>query len=129
MNQNGFSLIEVIITLALVAILASLALVSYQSHFLKMKQSAARLELLMVASEIEKFFETHQTYQGVSLEKIGHKVMSEDYQIKIIRSDEFSYQLAAIPKQQYPEDECVNFYLDQDGNKSISGAGTIEECW
>lgn len=120
MNRNsvGFSLIEVAVALLLVAILAAWAMPTYRVPLLKMQQALAQTALYEAAIALEKHHETQDSYQLCSLKNVS----CDNYTIALIESSKDHYKLAAIPKKEYPEDNCGTFYLDQDSNFSASKA-------
>ena len=59
-KRNGFSLIELMITVAIVAILASIAFPSYQSYTIRSSRSAVQSELLQLSGLQEKIFLPHR---------------------------------------------------------------------
>jgi len=61
-KRNGFSLIELMITVAIVAILASIAFPSYQSYVIRSSRSAVQSELLQLAGLQEKIFLNSNSY-------------------------------------------------------------------
>ncbi len=64
-KQNGFTLIEVMIVVVIVAILAAVAMTSYQGSILRTRRSAAQACLQQQAQFIERYYTTHMTYLGV----------------------------------------------------------------
>ena len=63
-RENGFTLIELVITIAIVAILASIALPSYNESITKSRRSDAQGALLSFANAMERHFTTNGTYLG-----------------------------------------------------------------
>jgi type IV pilus assembly protein PilE len=61
-KRNGFSLIELMITVAIVAILASIAFPSYQRYTIRSSRSAVQSELLQLAGLQEKIFLNSNSY-------------------------------------------------------------------
>lgn len=61
-NAKGFSLIELMIVVAIVGILAAVALPSYRNHIIKASRIAAQTELLDLASLQEKIFLNSNNY-------------------------------------------------------------------
>ena len=61
-RMHGFTLIEVMITLVIVAILATLAMASYQRYVRESNRSGAWSVLLQIQSGEEKFFLQNGTY-------------------------------------------------------------------
>lgn len=62
MKNNGFTLIELMITVAIVAILASVALPSYNEYITRSKFAEATSELAARRVRMEQFFQDNRTY-------------------------------------------------------------------
>jgi type IV pilus assembly protein PilE len=60
--QAGFSLIELMTTVAVVAILATFAVASYSSQVLKSRRTEAKTALLDLAGREERYMSTQGTY-------------------------------------------------------------------
>ena len=60
----GFTLLEVLITIAIVAILAGIALPSYENVITRSRISEATTALGDMRSQMEKFFMDNRTYQS-----------------------------------------------------------------
>lgn len=61
-RQSGFTLIELMITVAIVAILASIALPSYQEHVRRGHRAAAQSEMMDIANRQQQFFLANRAY-------------------------------------------------------------------
>ena len=61
-QARGFTLVEILIVVTVVAILAFIALPSYQQHVIKTKRSLAKAELMEVLSRQEQFFVNNRQY-------------------------------------------------------------------
>ena len=61
-NKKGFTLIEVMITVAIVGILAAVALPSYRGYVIRAARVAAQAELLELAGLQEKIFLNSNSY-------------------------------------------------------------------
>ena len=59
---NGFTLIEVMIVVAIVAILAAVGLPSYTSHIARAKRADARGQLLQAAQFMQRFYAANDQY-------------------------------------------------------------------
>jgi type IV pilus assembly protein PilE len=61
-SNNGFTLIEVMITVAIVAILAAIALPSYRQFVIKAARTEAQAELLQLVNVQEKIYLNSNSY-------------------------------------------------------------------
>ena len=61
-KRNGFTLIEVMIAMAIVAILTAIAFPSYQNYITRSSRSAAQTELLELANLQEKIYLNTTSY-------------------------------------------------------------------
>ena len=71
MKNAGFSLIEVVIVVAIVGILAAIALPGYQESVRKGNRSDGQAALLEAASRMERYFYDNNTYTS-NLTLIGY---------------------------------------------------------
>ena len=63
----GFTLIELMIVVAVVAILAAIAVPSYQEQVRKSRRAQAKADLVEYAQMAERFFTVNNTYVGFTL--------------------------------------------------------------
>ena len=63
-RHSGFTLIEVMITIAIVAILAAVALPNYSAYITRGKIAEATSALLAMRTKMEQFFQDNRTYAG-----------------------------------------------------------------
>lgn len=61
-GQKGFTLIELMITVAIIAILASIALPAYQEHVRRGHRAAAQSEMMDIANRQQQFFLANRSY-------------------------------------------------------------------
>jgi type IV pilus assembly protein PilE len=61
-KARGFSLLELVVTVSIVAILAAIAIPSYQTYTLRSHRTDAKSALLDMASLEERFFSTNNSY-------------------------------------------------------------------
>jgi type IV pilus assembly protein PilE len=63
-HATGFTLIELMIVVAIVAILASVALPAYTDYMLRGRLADASNELFALRARMEQFFQDNRTYAG-----------------------------------------------------------------
>ena len=64
-SQDGFTLIEMMITVAIIGILAAIALPSYQDYVRKGKAAEATSTLAGLRVQMEQYFQDYRTYEDV----------------------------------------------------------------
>ena len=130
-NKNtGVTLIELMVTMAILGLLLSIAYPSYSSYLTKTHRVEAQQTLYILAKDMEQYHAQNQSYTGASIVTISHvKTIKNDYyHFKIRELTEQSYQLAAIPKNGRDK-KCGTLTLDQLGEENITGTSKYSDCW
>ena len=134
---RGLTLIEIMVVVALVGILASIALSSYQSHARKTRRYAAQSCLMEQAQYMERYYTSASnpmTYTGAVLPSATCKTNLASYYTFSLpaaanASQAFSVQAAAIGAQTGDTD-CRTLALNQAALRSSSSAtGPTTGCW
>lgn len=122
MKAKGFTLLEIMVTLTIIGILAMAAIPSYRKPVLNVQHHLTKVTLFNLATNLEDYHASYSSYRGFKT------LLPEDPYYKfVIKTTDDQYQLSAIPKTLDKEDSCGTFFLDQDGNEMVSGAGN--DCW
>ncbi|WP_263078200.1 type IV pilin protein [Endozoicomonas sp. Mp262] len=121
----GFSFIEVIITLVIIAILSAIAYPSYQQYVLETRRSDAYVALTVAAAEQERLYTLNHSYVN-DIDQLGDGQSPEGfYDISVVAEDG-GYTLTAEPVSggvQAQDTDCLSITLDHLGNK------LPPECW
>lgn len=136
-RHQGFTLIELMITVAIVGILATIAIPSYMEYVARGKRSDAKTALLSNAQYMERKYTENSCYQctGENVSDIDDgftQPESSDYTVSLkdAETDASTYLLQAIPSGGMSSDECGTLTLNDQGVKNRTGSGlTIDECW
>jgi type IV pilus assembly protein PilE len=138
----GFTLIEVMITVAIIGILSAVALPSYQSYIQKSRRSEARVILMDAASKQEQYILNFRTYT-TTMTALGYATspaISETglYSVAAVAGAcgniARCYTLTATAvtgKGQDKDTKCRSFSLDSTGTKTSKNASdaATTECW
>ncbi len=134
-GDRGFTLIEVMIVVAIVAILAAVALPSYNEYIRRGHRTEARTGLLQAAQWMERAATATGTYPLAAVFPASlQKVPSDRYDITIASTDGSTYTLTAAPKGAQSNDKCGDYTLNQAGLRGANGktedqAGYEADCW
>ena len=140
-NHKGFTLVELMIVVAIVGILAAIAYPSYQEQVRKSRRADCAGELTLLANAMERFFTLNGTYTGASVTganpifpdecPIDGGTASYDFDVNVTNLG-LGYTVTAAPKGPQAGDKCGTLTLTHTGDQDVSGATggmTKAECW
>ena len=135
-KQRGFTLIEILIVVAIVGIIAAVAVPSYETFLKKTRRTEAKTLLVEIAGEQQRYFSENNTYAD-TLTTLGYPtdiVKSESgyYTASVTSADASSFSIdTARPagSPQLSDAACGDFSINSLGRKNISGDGTVADCW
>jgi len=61
-SQDGFTLVELMVVIAIISILAAVSIPTYFNHIMRTRQSKAIAELMMIKSASERYFVENGNY-------------------------------------------------------------------
>ena len=135
-RQRGFTLIELMIVIAIVAILVGIALPMYQDAVRKGHRGQAKADLVELAQRAERYRTINQgSYTGFWAQVPAgdrNSPRTGDVRYVLTRQGEdtaaTTLVLQAAPQGgQQGDTRCLTLTIDQVGRKTASGPGT--DCW
>jgi type IV pilus assembly protein PilE len=146
-RRNGFTLIELMITVAIVTILASVALPGFMSSIRKSRRTEARTALLDLAARAERFYSTTNSYLDAanSLTPFDLGLASAAtatwplplgsgyYSFNATVTTATTFTFVATPASTQQKDtDCASFTVTNTGLQSSlnsSNANSTATCW
>jgi type IV pilus assembly protein PilE len=133
----GFTLIELMITVAVIAILAAIAVPSYFKYTLRSNRSAAESVMQEIASAQERYMVDARQFAG-NLSALGYSVpntVSPNYTVVTVATASSAsggtppgYTVTATPRgTQVRDTDCATLILNGDGSKNTST--NAPNCW
>ena len=109
--DGGFSLLELLIVMAIVGVLAAIAYPSYQQYSRETKRADAHAALLRIATLQEKFFSDRNQYttSTTTLGYAANPAASNDgfWAISITGNPAVSFTLTAVPAGGHQDPACA----------------------
>lgn len=147
-RTSGFTLIELMITVAIVGILAAIAVPSYNSYIAKARRADAKAQLVQVAQFMQRFYAANDSF---SKDRAGNDVMDrmpaslkqspadgdKIYALAMPLTNAMSFTLHMVPVAtgSTRRDDCGTLTLTSTGVRGVlvndvAGSSTLRDtCW
>lgn len=142
-RQQGFTLIELMIVVVVVAILAALAFPQYRDYVLRSNRAVAKSVLTQIADRQEQFYVANKSYAAnlstlgyeantLFIDRAGNRSAAEGgnaiYRVRLTNADAATFTVTAdVRNAQGQDTKCTSFTLNQAGQRTATGGGA--DCW
>lgn len=128
----GFSLIELMIALAVISILASIAYPNYMEYLQRARRAECASVLLGQANAMERRFSTTNSYVGALPGPVQCPADGgpSSYVLGFAEDEPtaLTFVIQAVPAGAQTGDRCGTLSIDNTGLKEASGM-TTRQCW
>ena len=127
-HTSGFTLIELMITVAIIAIIAAIAYPSYLEQVRETRRTNAQADLLELSSYMERYYTERFSYAGAALpfntspKQGGTAFYNLSFQANPGAN---SYIIQAVPTGAQSNDRCGTMTINEVGQRNAGGAN----CW
>lgn len=131
-GEHGFTLIELMIVVAVIAILSAIAYPSYLEYLVKSRRTAAASCLQQHAQFMERYFTTNLTYAGAPNPECDPAV-DDFYTVGFSTTGTpaaRTFVIEAVPTSRQSDAKCGTLTINAQGTRTRSGsASSADACW
>lgn len=144
---SGFTLIELVITVAIVAILAAIAYPSYQDSVRRSRRADAKAVMVEAAQFMERRYTANSCFDNpcgsgtapalpgglTAIPRNAAAASEQFYTIALGNVTRNTYTLTATPQNAQVHDKCRTLTVDNNGVRTADGKPASDaltlECW
>lgn len=145
---HGFTLIELMVVVAIVGVLAAVAMPSYTSYIARANRADARTQLQQAAVFMQKFYAANDSYQtdrsGAGIANVMPAALKNSptdgtalytLSIQAATDTDFELRMVPVPGGKMSADTCAAYTLNALGtrgvwvNNAAGSAALRDSCW
>jgi type IV pilus assembly protein PilE len=151
--DRGFTLIELVVAMVVIAILTAIAIPNYSAYVTRSKRAAAKTALMDTANFLERAYTTNGCYHKANAaaciansgadRTVSVSAPAEgraSYRVTLSAVASQTFTLVATPcgaggagcpdgSDPFTDAECGNLTLTNTGARGITGTGSVATCW
>lgn len=139
----GFTLIELMVAVAIIGILSAIAMPAYNNYVKNSKRSQAKAVMLNLSMNEERYYTNNNAYypaSGVAWTAAptaepqgwpnfaGTNMSSRTYDLSVVNTTT-TYTITATPSNGFSDTQCGALTLDSTGTKTNNGTAGKSPCW
>lgn len=128
-RHAGFTLIELMIVVLVVAILVGVAVPAYNDQVRKTRRGAGKAVIMETVQALERFHTVNNTYVGFTPTTItspsGSTGTARHYELTVNNLGVATYTISAVPQNAQVSDTCATLTVTHTGARTP----TTEGCW
>jgi type IV pilus assembly protein PilE len=135
---HGFTLTELMIAMAVIAVLTGIAIAAYTFQVNKSRRAEAKTALLDLAARQERFFTTNNTYTNVAA-NLGYAALpaplpggssTTNYTLSVTAASATSFSAQAARAGAQATDGCGDYTIDDRGVQgNVNNTQPTAQCW
>lgn len=133
-QESGFTLLELMIVVVIIAILAAIAIPTYGRYAIRAHRVDGQELLLRIANAQERFYATYNHYGALTeLGYVSPQASDKSYysvtMVPAAASTTQSFTATAAPQGAQSKDDCQSLTITSAGVKASTGTTTNGSCW
>ena len=128
-HQTGFTLMEVMIVVTIIAILAGVGYPQYLAYGDRARRAEARAALLDAAAKEERYYSDNNQYAALATAGINTSSENGYYTLSLSLDDANNQSFTITATANVSDSDCTTLTYTNAGAKGFTGSGDLSTCW